>query len=230
MGNVCCQPWDGMEVRPGLPPTSNLVDSFGDEVCERPGTEKKRASTRDVSKEASDNLSRFVDSSPAIVALQAWCRGILARKAHPRKNLLRPATIIKYVTCQVRGLYKSSAAPDMEPFDVDWNMNEFKGKLELRKLTRDEQGNVYIGYRNIKTGKKEGYGQAIYVTGARYEGMWVDGEYEGRGRYIHENGDCYAGTWKHGKADGFGTFIGVDGMKYTGEWHNDEHHGKGNCA
>ncbi len=225
MGNMCCRQWDELEFQTtDKQGAATLNLSFSDTAAERVGGDKKlAASTQD----ASDTLSRYSESSAKISHIQAWVRGRAVRRVRPPNAFLKPSVIIKYVTCQLRGISKNPVNGSMEPFEVEWDMNAYKGKLELRKMEKDEYGNVHIGYWNVAKNTKEGYGQEVYTTGARYEGFWLDNEYDGRGRYLHENGDCYAGTWRKGRADGFGTFIGVDGMKYTGEWSNDEHHGKG---
>jgi len=228
MGNQCCRQGEEFELSPLEKIDNNLVISSCDEVCEQATPTKKCPSTQD-SKEIHETTEKFTDCAPQVTKIQALFRGCLARKAYPMHNLLKPAVIIKYITEQLKCVSKNktNVMSCMEPFEVDWDMNEYRGKLELRKIALDEAGNLYLGYWNVISLKKEGYGQELYSNGAKYEGFLKSGEYEGKGRYFHENGDFYAGMWKNGKADGFGTFVGIDGMKYIGEWKDAEHHGKG---
>ncbi|CAM9181885.1 unnamed protein product [Chrysoparadoxa australica] len=56
-------------------------------------------------------------------------------------------------------------------------------------------------------GRRNGHGIRVWVSGARYEGSWVDDKMEGKGVYTHPEG----------------------GMRYEGNFHNQLRHGNGSC-
>ncbi len=229
MGTTCCRQDAEFEIQSVERPDTILTLAPGEEVnerCANPGSNCTN-SLSPTKYSTTESLSRYLDYTDQIMKIQALFRGAVVRKALHVGTLLKPHGIIRYITGQMRCVPGAKAAISMEPFEVEWNLEDYKGKLELRKIVTDSKENTYAGYWNVKNNTKEGYGQELYANGAKYEGFWLNNEYEGKGRLVHENGDFYAGMWKSGKAEGFGTFVGVDGMKYIGEWKAGEHHGKG---
>ncbi len=176
--------------------------------------------------------NKAADYFTRIVHLQAWYRGVRARRKFAgvfRPN--RAAAVIKYIDGQFKNsnMVVEKLRASLGPYCVMWDGDDVpEGTLQLRKaVVESKTRSVYVGYWNTQTEKKEGYGQELYANGSRYEGTWKFGEYNGEGRYIDENGNCYTGTWVRGKANGLGTFISAQGMRYMGEWRDSEHHGKG---
>ena len=227
MGNYCCKQNEEPEIRAADKQDSTLILSYSEEINEKASVPRRVASTHDATNDLQELCTKYTEYVTQITQIQALFRGFLVRRSYPMGNVLKPCIIVKYITEKLKEETNISSSSGMEPLEVDWDMSEYKGKLELRKPIKDEKGAIHMGYWNIMTNKKEGYGQEIYQKSGKYEGFFKDGQYEGKGRLINENGDKYAGMWKQGKANGFGTFAGVDGMKYTGEWKNGEHHGKG---
>jgi len=230
MGTTCCRQGDEFELNTPEKPETQITLGQPEELNEHCVKKLDYNSSNIFSPtkdSATPSLSRYSEHTEEITRIQGLFRGAIARKLISSQSLLKPKAIIKYVTSQIKCVNNATKANQMEPFEVDWDLSENKGKLELRRVIEDEKGNAYAGYWNVQTNKKEGYGQELYADGSKYEGFWLDGEYDGKGRLIHANGDFYSGMWKKGKADGYGTFVGVDGMKYMGEWKNGEHQGKG---
>ena len=76
--------------------------------------------------------------------------------------------------------------------------------------------------------QKDGFGILLYPDGAKYEGMFRNGQFHGRGKMVQASGDIYIGEWGNDKATGHGTFFDASqGVRYTGEWLNDAQHGVG---
>ncbi len=164
-----------------------------------------------------------------IIRIQSWFRGVLSRRLRARYSGLTPATIINYVSSELKANREAArkAEETLGVYLADWDVDAAKGYLELKRPTKDDKGEVYFGYRNRATGVKEGYGQQLFPSGSKYEGFWLDGQFHGKGRYIYENGDYYVGEWARGKADGEGRFVGADGSTYEGGWKGNLHHGEG---
>ena len=64
-----------------------------------------------------------------------------------------------------------------------------------------------------------------FLTGAQYEGEWLDNLPCGIGKMI--DGDVYEGGWVLGKRDGDGVCVYACGDRYEGQWKNNVPHGKG---
>ncbi len=178
-------------------------------------------------------MTKRIRKDPAAVKrvtrLQALFRGFRIRKTNPWPGLTSLG-VIQHVGGQTAANQEAVMQTEKKlgAYKCEWDVKAGKGTLELRKLGIDDtSGEIYAGYYNKSTGKKEGYGQQLYPNGEKYEGLWKDGLPEGNGRYIYENGDHYAGQWKRGKAEGMGAFVGVDGNQYVGEWKENMNHGRG---
>jgi hypothetical protein len=101
----------------------------------------------------------------------------------------------------------------------------------LKRITglKDAWG-VEINYTGeVKNGKPDGYGVAMYLTGnpLRYAGSFVNGVYEGKGTLFFKDGAILTGTWKKGKLNGKGMNIHSDKSIYVGDFINGEKNGKG---
>eukprot|EP00826_Nyctotherus_ovalis_P041687 TRINITY_DN4239_c0_g2_i7.p1 TRINITY_DN4239_c0_g2~~TRINITY_DN4239_c0_g2_i7.p1 ORF type:complete len:134 (+),score=19.86 TRINITY_DN4239_c0_g2_i7:37-438(+) len=52
---------------------------------------------------------------------------------------------------------------------------------------------TYYGQFNSSTENEDGFGVALFIDGAKYEGYWSDGAREGKGRFICADGSYYEG-------------------------------------
>lgn len=89
---------------------------------------------------------------------------------------------------------------------------------------------VEINYTGeIKNGKPDGYGVAVYLTGnpLRYAGSFSNGMYSGKGTLFFKDGALLSGTWKNGKLNGKGMNINSNKSFYIGDFINGEKNGKG---
>lgn len=172
---------------------------------------------------------QFKIASKTILLIQSWYRGYKSRKNNKVYPGLRPITIIRYVGEKLKACQEAvkKVEDKLGPFEANWDVKPAVKERELRKLQTEENGCSYYGYWRLNSNKKDGYGQQIYPSGAKYEGFWEEGEINGKGRLIYENGDYYIGDFINGKAHGEGTFIDILGNKYAGQWKNNIHHGQG---
>ena len=88
-----------------------------------------------------------------------------------------------------------------------------------------KNGNQYEGY--YVKGKRQGYGVYIFADGERYEGEWYQDLQHGKGTYYFNNNNRYEGMWDHDYQQGEGTMFYFNGDKYVGEWLKDRRSGKG---
>mmetsp|Transcript_17334 Transcript_17334/g.20097 ORF Transcript_17334/g.20097 Transcript_17334/m.20097 type:complete len:282 (+) Transcript_17334:42-887(+) len=108
-------------------------------------------------------------------------------------------------------------------------LNECKFKhesLEVRPLTKCDDGSIYLGQWNKETNKREGRGVAILADGSLYEGFWHDDLKSGHGRLIFSSGDAYQGQWRHGVSCHYGVFVGFANYKVKGNWKYGKIHGQ----
>jgi hypothetical protein len=84
----------------------------------------------------------------------------------------------------------------------------------------------YVGGINAEN-KAEGYGVAIWETGHRYEGNWMNGLKHGEGIYFYKNGERYEGYYEKNLRSGQGTYFFTNGDYYVGEWKDDQRNGVG---
>jgi hypothetical protein len=101
----------------------------------------------------------------------------------------------------------------------------------IKRITglKDAWG-VEINYTGeIKNGKPDGYGVAVYLTGnpLRYAGSFSNGMYSGKGTLFFKDGALLSGTWKNGKLNGKGININSNKSVYIGDFINGEKNGKG---
>ena len=88
-------------------------------------------------------------------------------------------------------------------------------------------GEVYEGYINSETRKKEGYGTYNYGNGNSYEGTWKDDKRSGFGINRWASGDSYEGMYKDNKRSGFGIYHKAEGYSYEGMWEDGKKSGFG---
>lgn len=72
-----------------------------------------------------------------------------------------------------------------------------------------------------------GDGVRVYPSGARYKGLFKDGNPEGRGELHFSDGRLYVGEWRGGQRNGLGVLTYADGGKYTGLFQQNKKHGQG---
>ena len=83
----------------------------------------------------------------------------------------------------------------------------------------------YVG--QVKNGKANGTGVALWNTGSRYEGTWKDNKRHGKGVFYWLDGERYEGEYDAGKRHGYGSYYWPNGEKYVGGWVNDQRSGEG---
>jgi hypothetical protein len=90
--------------------------------------------------------------------------------------------------------------------------------LELRYTVKVD----YIG--DVKEGKPNGKGKAVFRNGGMYEGDWVNGKQEGYGKEYYPDGTLrYEGEYLNGLRHGEGTVYYKDGSKgHSGKWKHNE--------
>lgn len=107
--------------------------------------------------------------------------------------------------------------------EVKFNKNS-EGFLNFKSVTGVTI--FYVGEINAEN-KAEGQGVALWETGHRYEGSWLNGLKHGQGIYYYKNGDRYEGNYEKNLRNGFGTYYFVNGDCYSGEWKDDQRNGLG---
>ena len=116
-----------------------------------------------------------------------------------------------------------------------------KAELQIRNLekriTRNSGGNYltfkspqgndiyYVG--DVRGGKAEGNGVALFSTGSRYIGSWKDNKKHGNGRFLWKDGAYYEGEYLNNQRHGQGTYKFPDGSQYVGTWADDLRDGEG---
>lgn len=54
---------------------------------------------------------------------------------------------------------------------------------------------------------QQGKGVQTWANGAKYDGMWHEGQIQGYGILVHQNGDVIEGNFHQGKATGYAKFL-----------------------
>jgi len=114
--------------------------------------------------------------------------------------------------------------------DIVHGNNQYRGVLQGR--------DYYIFFGNLSDNQPHGLGRIEFyyppgisgsLTGAWYEGYWVDGHRSGHGVFVWEaTGDWYRGDWNDGQRNGFGTFVWSSNNEwYEGDWVNGRRQGTG---
>lgn len=86
-------------------------------------------------------------------------------------------------------------------------------------------GGKYIG--DFLEGKIHGKGIFYFSDGNKYIGNWHDQYREGDGRFVFANGDEYFGEFHLNKFSGRGVMKYANGNRYEGEWQENWQHGQG---
>lgn len=109
-------------------------------------------------------------------------------------------------------------------------------------------GQVDTHRRNGKQYIREGFGQLLYKSGAKYEGRWLNDslkcgkyadrtaiysgqfgnnlQFEGQGVQLTAKGERYQGEWKGGKRSGHGFSVQSHRMVRCGSWKNNRFQGE----
>ncbi|MBL8020835.1 MAG: hypothetical protein JNM27_14285 [Leptospirales bacterium] len=86
-----------------------------------------------------------------------------------------------------------------------------------------EQRDVFRYEGCFKSGKANGKGVFISVTGDSYDGDWQSGQRHGHGIYKYSNSTTYVGDWVANQREGNGVLSGQNGeVLYNGSWKNDK--------
>lgn len=72
-----------------------------------------------------------------------------------------------------------------------------------------------------------GYGEAVFSSGSRYIGTFVNRKPHGYGTMIFPEGHHYTGSWKNQYREGKGTFTFADGDVYEGDFVQNTFEGLG---
>ena len=112
------------------------------------------------------------------------------------------------------------------PKDLSNNSQKQIGIIKLKKTgIKTKDGGDYYG--ELKSGKPEGYGRAIYNNGNMYEGNFENGMRHGYGVYVFSDGERYEGQWYQDQQHGKGIYYFSNNNKYDGYWFRDYKHGNG---
>lgn len=86
-------------------------------------------------------------------------------------------------------------------------------------------GAKYLG--EFLNGRAHGLGTMYFPEGHRYSGQWRDQVREGQGRFTFAGGDEYLGAFVRNQMEGTGVMTYANGNVYKGEWRANAPHGKG---
>lgn len=86
-------------------------------------------------------------------------------------------------------------------------------------------GITYVG--ELRDGRANGYGYAVWTTGSAYEGRWRDNRRHGPGRHQYPDGAVYEGLYADDLREGQGTYHYKNGQRWEGPWQGNLRHGEG---
>ncbi len=86
-------------------------------------------------------------------------------------------------------------------------------------------GAKYTG--EFQNGRVHGLGTMYFPEGHRYSGYWKNQYREGQGRFTFASGDEYLGAFLHNNMEGKGVMTYANGNVYKGEWKSNQPHGLG---
>jgi len=86
-------------------------------------------------------------------------------------------------------------------------------------------GAKYAG--EFRNGRLHGLGTMYFPEGHRYSGYWKNQYREGQGRFTFASGDEYLGAFLHNNMEGKGVMTYANGNVYKGEWKSNQPHGLG---
>lgn len=108
-----------------------------------------------------------------------------------------------------------------QPVAMDFRTKEF---LQFPTAKKGETVN-YLG--EIKNGKANGKGVAVWKNGSAYQGEWSDNLRHGQGTFSWADGEKYIGAYKNDLRQGWGIYITKNGERYEGGWEQDKREGPG---
>lgn len=113
--------------------------------------------------------------------------------------------------------------------DNKLNKNDLSLKENIKNYEKTGKKTFDGGdyYGELKHGKPNGIGKAIYKNGNTYEGEYENGKRHGYGIYCFNDGERYEGNWYNDQQHGKGTYYFKNNNKYEGEWYRDYQHGHG---
>lgn len=118
-------------------------------------------------------------------------------------------------------------------------LEKTKVQLErIKKQLKKKSYSEYLTFRNpkkhqlhyigqVSDKKANGYGIAVFDTGSRYEGEWVNNLRQGEGAFYWPDGEFYKGEYDNDLRNGLGTYYWPNGEKYIGQWKDDQRNGEG---
>lgn len=89
-------------------------------------------------------------------------------------------------------------------------------------------GAKYAG--EFRSGRLHGLGTMYFPEGHRYSGYWKNQYREGQGRFTFASGDEYLGAFLHNQMEGKGVMTYANGNVYKGEWAGNLPHGPGEMS
>ncbi len=113
------------------------------------------------------------------------------------------------------------ARNDAESTPADFQQKDF---LQFPSAKKGEPVN-FLG--EIRNGKANGKGVAVWKNGSTYQGDWKDNLRHGRGVFTWVDGEKYSGEYRNDLRHGEGVYTAKTGERYEGEWADDKRHGEG---
>lgn len=183
------------------------------------------------------------------LALQAACRGYLARRQQKKPKNRKLFGIYKYASGNVsdktlssistieetirstRTVYIEESVKDQVLVEIEKDVF-YKGQWNQRTKSKegfgiliDKDGSKYMG--NFKNNEKSGYGVIIWPYNSYFEGEFQNGVINGLGHLFNANGQVLKGCFLNGKLTGKGFEKWEDGTFYKGNFANSKKHGEG---
>lgn len=111
-------------------------------------------------------------------------------------------------------------------------IEKLNGQLKQRSFGeylefKSQKGNTIYYVGQIKKGKANGKGVALFNTGSRYTGEWKDNMRHGEGSFYWPDGQYYIGEYVNNNREGKGTYYWPNGEKFVGDWKKDQRSGQG---
>jgi hypothetical protein len=166
--------------------------------------------------------TKILQLSIGFVALVAACASARADwKVHPRNDYSEEVRV--WASSKESGMDfswsgKTNARHEAEGYGVlDWFI---PGKLAAPLSVL-----VYTG--EMKAGRRQGTGVALYRSGSKYSGEWSADVREGKGEYWYSNSDYYSGLFHNDLMHGPGRYVSANGTIFEGTFVADERDGPG---
>lgn len=114
---------------------------------------------------------------------------------------------------------------NMQVRNLESRLRSTSGGNYLTFTSRQDNEVYYVG--DIKNGKANGRGVALFSSGSRYLGEWRDNTKHGIGEFHWLDGASYEGEYEADERSGRGTYHFPDGEVFVGEWEDDLRNGEG---